>query len=138
VTSKPPTTIDLTWLGDLKFSAITSKNSLTIDSAGVDGPSPVETLAVALAGCMAMDLVHILKKGRHQLAGLVSHLVGDRSGEEPHRLVRVTLTFTFDGDVPAAAVDRAIALSREKYCSVWHSLRQDIEFTVTSKKRGRE
>jgi uncharacterized OsmC-like protein len=40
------------------------------------------------------------------------------------------LRFAIHGDVPAGAVERAIALSREKYCSVWHSLRQDIELTT--------
>jgi len=43
----------------------------------------------------------------------------------------VALHVTIEGDVPAEAVDRAVALSREKYCSVWHSMRQDIPFTVT-------
>ena len=43
----------------------------------------------------------------------------------------MTLHVTVEGDVPADAVERAVALSREKYCSVWHSMRQDIEFTTT-------
>jgi uncharacterized OsmC-like protein len=43
----------------------------------------------------------------------------------------MTLQFTIEGEVPGDVVDRAIALSREKYCSVWHSMRQDIPFAVT-------
>jgi uncharacterized OsmC-like protein len=43
----------------------------------------------------------------------------------------MTLHVTVEGQVPADAVERAIALSREKYCSVWHSMRQDIEFVTT-------
>ena len=43
----------------------------------------------------------------------------------------MTLHFTVEGDAPDDDVERAIALSREKYCSVWHSMRQDIELTVT-------
>jgi uncharacterized OsmC-like protein len=43
----------------------------------------------------------------------------------------MTLHLTVEGEVPAEAVARALALSREKYCSVWHSMRQDIDFTTT-------
>jgi uncharacterized OsmC-like protein len=42
----------------------------------------------------------------------------------------MTLQIIVEGEVPEDAVERAIALSRDKYCSVWHSMRQDIEFTV--------
>jgi len=67
---KPPTILDLTWIGDLKFSGATDKTSIVLDSAGVAGPSPVETLVFALAGCMAMDLAHFLTKGRHPYRAL--------------------------------------------------------------------
>jgi putative redox protein len=129
--AKPPTIVDLRWVGDLEFSGTSDTASMTLDSAGVAGPSPVQALAFALAGCMATDVAHILTKGRHPLRGLRAHLIADRSPEDPHRFVRVTLHITVEGDVPADASERAIALSREKYCSVWHSMRQDIAFTVT-------
>ena len=104
---------------------------MTIDSAGVDGPSPVDALAVALAGCMSTDVTHILVKGRHPLRALRSHLVGHRANEDPHRFLRIELHFSVEGAVPPDAVERAIALSHDKYCSVWHSMRQDINFAVT-------
>jgi putative redox protein len=129
--AKPPTVIDLTWLGNLKFAGTSDHASITLDSAGLAGPSPVQALGFALAGCMTTDVAHILTKGRHPFRALRSHLVADRSPEDPHRFVRMTLHVTVEGDVPTDAVERAIALSREKYCSVWHSMRQDIEF-VTS------
>jgi len=128
---KAPTVADLTWIGDLTFSATVNHVSLTIDSAGVAGPSPVDSLAAALGSCMATDVVHVLTKGRHPLRALRAHLVGHRAQEDPHRFLRIDLHFTIEGGVPAAAVERAIALSREKYCSVWHSMRQDIDFVVT-------
>jgi putative redox protein len=81
---------------------------------------------------MAMDVVHILRKGRHDLKGLRLDLAGERAQEDPHRFTAFTLTFTVNGNVPKDAVDRAVALSRDKYCSVWHSLRQDIALTVNS------
>ena len=129
--SKPPTIVDLTWVGDLRFTGVSNQASMTVDSAGVAGPSPVQALGFAVAGCMTTDVAHILAKGRHPFRALRSHLVADRAPDEPHRFVRMTLHITVDGDVPADAVERAIALSREKYCSVWHSMRQDIEFVAT-------
>jgi len=129
--AKPPTIIDLTWLGDLRFGGRSGQASITLDSAGLAGPSPVQALGFALAGCMTTDVAHILSKGRHPFRALRSHLVADRSPDEPHRFVRMTLHVTVEGQVPADAVERAVALSREKYCSVWHSMRQDIEFVAT-------
>jgi putative redox protein len=139
VSTKPPTVVDLVWDQDLRFAvtfdASPSTTALVLDSAGQAGPSPVQTLAAALAGCMAMDLVHILTRGRHAVRTMTARLSGDRAQEEPRRLIGVQLHFVVDSDAPAEAIDRAIALSREKYCSVWHSLRQDIELQVTVDRR---
>ena len=129
---KPPLVVDLNWIGELKFSGVSNRASMTVDSAGVAGPSPVQALGFALAGCMTTDVAHILTRGRHAFRALRSHLVADRAQEDPHRIVRMSLQIVVEGGVPAEAVDRAIQLSREKYCSVWHSMRQDIEFTVSA------
>jgi len=128
---KPPTVLDLTWIGDLKFSGTSDRASIVLDSAGIAGPSPVQTLAFALAGCMAVDLAHILAKGRHAYRALGAHLEAKRADDDPHRILGVALHFTVEGDVPDDAIERSIALSREKYCSVWHSMRQDIDLIVT-------
>jgi putative redox protein len=129
--AKPPTVADLIWNGELKFSATVNKASLIIDSEGVAGPSPVDALAVALAGCMATDVASVLTKGRQPLRALRAHFVAQRAQDNPHRFLKIDLQFTIEGGVPHDAVQRAIALSREKYCSVWHSMRQDIDFVVT-------
>jgi putative redox protein len=131
VPAKPPTVVDLTWTGGLGFSATTKQSSLTLDSAGVAGPSPIDALAAALAGCMTTDVTDILLKGRHVLRGLKSHFTASRAETDPHRFLSASLHFAIEGDAPSAAIERAISLSRDKYCSVWHSMRQDIEFTVT-------
>ena len=128
--AKPPTVADLTWLGDLTFLAVSDKTSITLDSAGVAGPSPVQALGFALAGCMSMDVAHILTKGRHAFHALRAHLIAERSPDDPHRIVKATIHFTVEGNVPPEAVGRAIFLSHEKYCSVWHSMRQDIVFAT--------
>ena len=136
--AKRPTVVDLTWTHDLVLAGVSDKASMTLDSSGVEGPSPVQALAFALAGCMTMDVVYILTKGRHSFRAVRSHLVAERAQEDPHRLVRMAFHITVEGDVPPDAVARAITLSGEKYCSVWHSMRQDIEFTTSHEVRGRE
>ena len=126
---KPPTTLDLVWREELVFEGRSGDATIVLDSAGKAGPSPVQTLAFALAGCMGMDVVHILRKGRHDLRGLEVSLVAERAQDEPHRITAVNLAFAVTGNVPEAQVQRALDLSHDKYCSVWHSMRQDIGFT---------
>ena len=122
---------ELVWAGDLKFGATSESTAIVIDSDGGAGPSPMQLLLEAIAGCMAIDVVMILQKGRHPLGGLRITCSGERAPEPPRRYLSVALTFHVTGDVPAAAVERAIALSRETYCSVWHSVRQDISLTTS-------
>jgi putative redox protein len=128
---KPATVIQLVWERELVFGGTSGQTGMTLDSDGVAGPSPMQALAFAVAGCMAMDVVHILKKGRHDLRGLRADLTGSRASDTPHRFTAIALNYTIVGDIPADAVARAIELSREKYCSVWHSMRPDIDFQIT-------
>jgi putative redox protein len=123
--------LDLVWEGDLRFRGRSGDVALVLDSDSAAGPSPVQALAFALAGCMAIDVVHILQKGRLPLVSLRAELEALRAPRDPRRLVSVRLHFRVGGDVPPEKVERAIALSRETYCSVWHSLRPDLDF-VTS------
>lgn len=127
---KPPTIADLAWTHDLVFTATSGSQSLQVDGNSGEGPSPVQMLAIALASCMAMDVAHVLTRGRHPFRAIRAHFVAHRAQDDPHRFVNVTLHFSIDGAVAAAVVARAIALSRQTYCSVWHSMRQDIEFTT--------
>src|SRR5262245_49308128 len=127
---KAPTTLELVWTHDLVFEGRSAHASIVMDSAGEVGPSPVQALAFALAACMGMDVVHILTKGRHDLRGLKVSLVAERAQENPHRVTSAAIDFAVTGDVPREQVQRAIDLSHEKYCSVWHSLRQDIPLTT--------
>ena len=135
--SKPPTVVDLTWERDLVFSGEAGGVAMTLDSESLAGPSPMQAVAFGLAGCMAMDLVVILTKGRHDLGGVRAHLTGTRAPEEPRRFTAIALHYTITGDVPDEAVQRAVDLSRNKYCSVWHSLRQDVPLDITFDVRRR-
>jgi putative redox protein len=128
---RPPVTVELEWEGGLRFRGRAGERELKLDGDSVSAVSPVESLALSLAGCMASDVVHILVKGRVELKGLSARLVAERAPEEPRRLMKVELRFAVRGAVPADKVERAITLSREKYCSVWHSLRPDIALTTS-------
>lgn len=128
---KPPLTAELVWSDHLRFGATSGPNAIVIDGDGAAGPSPLQAAAFGLAGCMAADVVSILQKGRHPLTALRASLTADRAPNPPRRFVRIALHFHINGAIPREAVERAIALSRDTYCSVWHSMRQDIELTTT-------
>jgi putative redox protein len=129
--TKPPTTAELVWSEGLRFGATSGANAIVVDGDGAAGPSPVQVAAMGLAGCMAADVVAILEKGRQPLTGLRVSFTGERAAIHPRRFIRIILHFHVAGAVAADAVERAIALSRETYCSVWHSMRQDIDFVTT-------
>ena len=128
--SKPPVIAELVLTGHHRYRARTGDVELILDGASRDGPNPVQALVLSLAGCMAMDVVHVLKKGRHDLRGLRASLVGTRADTEPRRFISIELHYDVTGEIAKEHVERAIALSKEKYCSVWHSLRPDIELAV--------
>lgn len=128
---RPPLELDLAWQRDLVFEGTVAGRRLLLDGDGRDGVSPVQALGLSLASCMGSDVALILTRGRHPMRALRAHLTAHRAPSDPRRFVRVALRFEVEGAVPAEAVERAIALSREKYCSVWHSLRQDIAFETS-------
>ena len=123
---KPPVTAELVWAEDLRFGVTSARIATVVDGQSTAGASPVQMLVIGLAACMGMDVVDIIRKGRHALTACRTSIVAERQQQVPHRLTKVSLHFHVHGDVPVAVVERAIALSRDKYCSVWHSLREDI------------
>jgi putative redox protein len=129
--AKPPITATLRWQSDLRFRATSGQTEIIFDSESQAGPSPPQAVAMALAGCMAIDLADIVTKGRHPFTALEARITGERAPEPPRRFTHFTLHFVVTGDVPAHAIERAIQLSRDKYCSVWHSLRQDLTLDTT-------
>ena len=123
--------LDLEWLGENRLHGRSGAVEMTMDSPPVAGPSPVQALAFALAGCMAIDVLVMIRRGRFDLKGLKARLVAERAPSDPKRIVKVDLRYTLAGEIPADRVERAIQLSREKYCSVWHSMRPDIALTTS-------
>jgi putative redox protein len=121
---------DLRWEGGAILSFRSGNVSSTQDWDSRTAASPVQALVFAVAGCMASDVVLILEKGRQPLRGLTARVSAERAKDPPRRLLRVDIRFTVTGDVPPGKVEHAIRLSRETYCSVWHSMAQDIELTT--------
>jgi putative redox protein len=121
---KPPVTINLDWDGEQRFRASSGSVQIVLDGKSTAGPSPVEALGMSLAGCMGID------------EALQITLSGVRADSYPRRFLKIDLHFNIRGNPPVAAVERAIALSRERYCSVWHSMRQDIELVTTYEVTG--
>ncbi len=106
------------------FAAQTgSGHLLTMDGAPDGGghnlaPRPMETLLAGTGGCTAYDLVLILKRGRHEVRGCEVKLVAERAVQDPKVFTHIRMHFIVSGrGLPAAAVERAIALSHERYCS---------------------
>ncbi len=122
----------LRWTGEgLAFAGrVGSGPTVTIDGDGKAGPSSMDSLLLGLMGCMSIDVLTILQKGRVEVTSLETRVEAERAPEPPKYFTRVRLTFSLEGPSPEerGKVDRAIELSREKYCSVFHSLRPDLEF----------
>jgi len=126
--------VTLRWTGEgLRFEGeVDGGASLVVDGGGKEAPSPMQSLLAALAGCMGIDVVEILRKMRVPLESLEVRVEGDRAPEPPRRYTRIGLVYRVRG-VEAEHEDRvwrAIELSREKYCSVLHTLRPDVEVGI--------
>ena len=127
----PSVSLSLDWQGDLKFSNSDSSPSIQLDSNEPAISSPPQALAYATMACMAMDVVHILQKGRHDIKALKVVFEGQRAEEHPRRFIAMHIRFDITGNPTDEAVKRAIDLSHEKYCSVSNSIRTDIAFTTS-------
>jgi putative redox protein len=100
---------------------------MIVDGDGEAGPSPMQTLLLAAAGCAASDVVMILGKMRVELRQLAVEVVGVRRDQEPRRYIEILFRFSLAGDgLDKAKAERAVGLSLEKYCSVVNSLSPDI------------
>jgi putative redox protein len=129
--SPPGSSMTLGWEGGTVLACRAGDVSMTLDWDTGTAASPVQALVFALAGCMASDVVVVLEKGRQPLRGLSATVRADRAGTPPRRLLRVDIRFAVEGEIPPAKVERAIRLSRETYCSVWHSMAQDIDLRTS-------
>jgi putative redox protein len=89
-----------------------------VDTAHKEGPSPMEAVLMALCGCTSVDVVSILKKKRQALTGLRVSAVAEQAPTPPRVFTKIKLTYAVSGKLSREAVEHAVALSKEKYCSV--------------------
>jgi len=105
---------------------------VTVDSNAEEGLTPTQLLLAALGGCMAVDVRMILEKSRVPLEALEVEVIGERAETIPKRFVRIDLVFRLRGPESEhePRLRRAIELSRDKYCSILHTLNPDIQFDL--------
>ena len=95
-------------------------------------PRPLETVLAGTGGCTAYDVVLILKRGRHAVTGCTVKLTAERADTDPKVFTKILMHFTVTGKgIPAAAVERAIAMSHEKYCSASIMLAKTANITTS-------
>ncbi len=102
------------------------------DAAHTAGPSPMEAVLAALCGCTSVDVVSILAKKRQPVTSLVVSAVAEQAAVPPRVFTHITLTYRVGGALSRKAVEDAVALSKEKYCSVSKMLEcaVKIDFTI--------
>lgn len=114
-----------------------SGHVLTMDGAPEGGgrnlaPRPMETVLAGAGGCTAYDVVLILKRGRHDVSGCQVKLEARRAEADPKVFTAIHMHFVVSGrGLPEAAVERAIRMSHEKYCSASAMLSKTAEMTTS-------
>jgi putative redox protein len=125
MTDRPTSTVDLSWEGGFRFTSSDAYgHSVTVDAPQNDGDEfagfmPGELLLTSLAGCSGIDVVSILLKQRQQVTGLQIKVKGMQASDQPWAWEDVELEYVVSGkDLRPTLVEKAIALSEDKYCSV--------------------
>jgi putative redox protein len=122
----------LTWEKDLVFTARIRGYAIDFDAEAKEGCIPTDSLLMSLPGCMAIDIVLFLKKMKAEINRFEIETVGERNPAPPKYFNAVHMKIRIAGKgITPKKLDRVISLSREKYCSVYHSLRKDMDIRVT-------
>ena len=130
----------INWLPDsgMAFSAETGSGHLLNMDGAPDGggrnlaPRPMEMLLAGAGGCTAYDVVLILKRGRHDVRGCQVQVSAERAASDPKVFTRISLHFVVKGrGLSASAVERASAMSHEKYCSATIMLGKTAQIDVS-------
>lgn len=121
---RPPQHVVLRWDGDQRFDGSRPNGvPVRIDASAKTGPSPVDTLLLALAACTSVDVLEILAKRRTPAATYAVDVVAERAAAVPARVTSIVMTYTITGDgIDRTHAERAIDLAVNKYCSVRDSL----------------
>jgi len=108
-----------TWIEKQRFNGISdSGHSIAVDGDKTTGNSPMELVLIGLCGCTAYDVVSILQKKREPFTSLEVRAEADRAKDPPSVYTAIKLIYRVGGKVSRKAVEDAVRLSKEKYCSV--------------------
>ncbi len=118
-----PVKVEVKYLEGMKFEGVNEDGKkILMDGKPPFGtgeyPSPMELLLMSLAGCTAMDVISILKKKRLEVEDFKVEVEGIRRDTHPKVYTYIKVRYIFKGQIPQKAVEQAIKLSMEKYCSV--------------------
>ena len=114
------------WTDQERFIGTSSSGHAIVVDAGEkkSGNSPMELVLIGLCGCTASDVVSILKKKRQPFTGVEVRAEGERAAEPPRVYTSIKLVYRVSGKVDRKAVEDAVRLSKEKYCSVSQMLQK--------------
>jgi putative redox protein len=126
--------VEIVWSQKLQFVGTDStRHSIVLSSSDEDncsGVKPSDLLLLALGGCTSVDVVEILRKKRQPLAGLTVHVRAEQDADPPWAFRRIHLLYEVRGHgLSARAVEQAVALSEDKYCSVRATLAGQVELS---------
>jgi putative redox protein len=105
------------WIAEQEFEGHSS-HSITVDGSGKTGNSPMQLVLIALCGCTASDVVTILQKKREPFTAVEVHAEAEKAADPPRVYTAIKLRYRVKGNVTPKAVEDAVRLSEEKYCSV--------------------
>jgi putative redox protein len=119
------------WSDNQRFTGIAdSGHSIIVDGNKAGGNSPMELVLIGLCGCTGYDVVSILKKKREPLTGLEVRAEAERAPDPPSVYTSIRLIYRIGGKVSRKAVEDAVRLSEEKYCSVSAMLGKTAKITT--------
>jgi putative redox protein len=126
----------VTWKHDQQYDAESHSGHHVVvdaDAAHLGGPGPMELVLMALCSCTAVDVVSILQKKREAFTSLTVSAVAEQAAEAPRVFTHIHLTYHLGGKVSPKAAEDAVALSKNKYCSVSKMLEKAaaIDYEIT-------
>jgi putative redox protein len=120
-----------TWIEKQRFEGIASSgHKIAVDGDKAAGNSPMELVLIGLCGCTGYDAVSILQKKREPFTSLEVRAEAERAADPPSVYTAIKLIYRVGGKVSRKAVEDAVRLSKDKYCSVSAMLEKTAKITT--------
>ena len=121
-----------TWIEKHRFNALSdSGHSMVVDGDKTTGNTPMELVLIGLCGCTGYDVVSILQKKREPFTSLEIRAEAERASDPPSVYIGIRVIYRFGGKVSRKAVEDAVRLSKEKYCSVSAMLEKTAKISTS-------